>query len=288
MKAQGSRMSIFVTTEWLAGQLGAPVLVILDASLFLPGTPRDARAEFEAAHIPGAAYMDLPTLNDPQDPVPGQLPPDDLMTQRMQVLGVNADSRIIVYDNSPTHSAARGWFMMRVYGLGASAAILDGGLPKWVAEGRPTDSGVPVIAPGNAIARLDRTQVRSKADILANLDSGEAQLLDARGVGRFTGAEAEPRPSMASGHIPGSRNIPSSAFFTPDNSMKQGEELRRLLTDAGTDFDRPIITTCGSGVTAAIILAGLESLGKTDVSLYDGSWSEWGFDPATPKATGAA
>lgn len=288
MKAEGSRMSIFVTTDWLAGQLGAPDLVILDASLFLPGTPRDARAEFEAAHIPGAAYMDLPTLSDPQDPVPGQLPPDDLMTQRMQALGVNADSRIIIYDNSPTHSAARGWFMMRAYGLGASAATLDGGLPKWIAEDRPTDSGVPVIAPGNAVALLDRTQVRSKADILANLDSGAAQLLDARGAGRFTGAEAEPRPGMASGHIPGSRNIPSSAFFTADNSMKQGEDLRRLLTDAGTDFDRPIITTCGSGVTAAIILAGLESLGKTDVALYDGSWSEWGFDPATPKATGAA
>lgn len=281
-------MTIFVSTDWLADQLGATDLVILDASLFLPGTPRDARTEFEAAHIPGAAFLDLPTLNDPEDPVPGQLPPDALMTQRMQALGVNADSRIIVYDNSPTHSAARGWFMMRVYGLGASAAILDGGLPKWIAEGRPTDNGVPATAPGNAIARLNRAKVRNKADILANLDSNAAQLLDARGAGRFTGAEAEPRPGMASGHIPGSRNIPSSAFFNTDNSMKQGDELRRLLLDAGTDFDQPIVTTCGSGVTAAIILAGLESLGKTDVALYDGSWSEWGLDPATPKATGAA
>ncbi|KAA9014641.1 sulfurtransferase [Sphingobium limneticum] len=281
-------MTIFVSTDWLSDQLGATDLVILDASLFLPGTPRDARTEFEAAHIPGAAFLDLPTLNDPEDPVPGQLPPDALMTERMQALGVNADSRIIVYDNSPTHSAARGWFMMRVYGLGASAAILDGGLPKWIAEGRPTDNGVPATAPGNAIARLDRARVRNKADILANLDSNAAQLLDARGAGRFTGAEAEPRPGMASGHIPGSRNIPSSAFFNTDNSMKQGDELRRLLLDAGTDFDQPIVTTCGSGVTAAIILAGLESLGKTDVALYDGSWSEWGLDPATPKATGAA
>jgi thiosulfate/3-mercaptopyruvate sulfurtransferase len=281
-------MTIFVSTDWLADQLGATDLVILDASLFLPGTPRDARTEFEAAHIPGAAFLDLPTLNDPEDPVPGQLPPDALMTERMQALGVDADSRIIVYDNSPTHSAARGWFMMRVYGLGASAAILDGGLPKWIAEGRPTDNGVPATAPGNAIARLNRAKVRNKADILANLDSNAAQLLDARGAGRFTGAEAEPRPGMASGHIPGSRNIPSSAFFNTDNSMKQGDELRRLLLDAGTDFDQPIVTTCGSGVTAAIILAGLESLGKTDVALYDGSWSEWGLDPATPKATGAA
>ncbi len=285
-------MTIFVSTDWLAGELGRPDLVILDASLFLPGTPRDPRAEYAAAHIPGAAYLDLPGLSDPDDPTPGMLPPDAMMTRHMQALGVNADSRIIVYDNSPTHSAARGWWMMRVYGLGADqgmgAAILDGGLPKWIAEGRPVESGVPAPAPGNAIARLDRAQVRTKADILANLDSGEAQLLDARGAGRFTGAEAEPRPGMASGHIPGSRNIPSSAFFTAGHVMKQGDELRRLFLEAGTDFGRPIIATCGSGVTAAIILAGLESLGKTDVSLYDGSWSEWGFDPATPKATGAA
>lgn len=281
-------MTIFVSTEWLGQQLGAPDLVILDASLFLPGTPRDPRAEFEAAHIPGAAYMDLPGLSDPDDPTPGMLPPDAMMTQRMQALGVHRDSRIIVYDNSPTHSAARGWWMMRVYGLGASAAILDGGLPKWLAEGRPVDSGLPAIPPGNAVARLDRAQVRTKADILANLDSGAVQLVDARGAGRFTGAEAEPRPGMASGHIPGSRNLPSSALFLPDNRMKQGAELRRLFEEAGVDVDRPVITTCGSGVTAAILLAGLESLGQQHVGLYDGSWSEWGYDKTTPKATGPA
>ena len=281
-------MTIFVSTDWLAGELGKPDLVILDASLFLPGTPRDPQAEYAEAHIPGAAFMDLPSLNDPDDPTPGMLPPDAMMTQRMQALGVNANSRIIVYDNSPTHSAARGWWMMRVYGLGASAAILDGGLPKWRAEGRPVESGLPTIAPGNAVARLDRTQVRTKADLRANLESGRAQVIDARGAGRFTGEEAEPRPGMASGHIPGSRNLPSSALFLPDNCMKQGDDLRQAFADAGTDFDRPIITSCGSGVTAAILLAGLESLGKHDVSLYDGSWSEWGFDPATPKAAGPA
>ncbi|MFD1106829.1 sulfurtransferase [Sphingobium olei] len=281
-------MTIFVTTDELAEQLGTPNLVILDASLFLPGTPRDPRAEFEAAHIPGAAYLDLPTLNDPDDPTPGMLPPDAMMTDRAQALSIHPDSRIIVYDNSPTHSAARGWWMMRVYGLGASAAILDGGLPKWVAEGRAIESGPASPTRGSAIARLDRTQVRTKADLIANLASGGAQVIDARGAGRFTGAEAEPRPGMASGHIPGSRNLPSSALFDADNRMKQGDELRRLFVEAGTDFDRPIITSCGSGVTAAILLAGLETLGKTDVSLYDGSWSEWGFDPATLKATGAA
>jgi len=281
-------MDILVSTDWLAGELGKPDLRIVDASLFLPGTPRDPLTEFEAAHIPGAIFLDLPTLADADDPRPGMLPSDDVMTERCQQLGIDADSRIIVYDNSPTHSAARGWWMMRLYGVGKSAAILDGGLVKWVAEGRPTQSGLPTPSRGDAVARRAPGQARAKADLLANLDIQAEQVLDARGARRFTGEEKEPRPGMASGHIPGSRNIPSSTFYNADNSMKQGEELRRLFIEAGTDFDRPIITTCGSGVTAAIILVGLELLGKTDVTLYDGSWSEWGLDPATPKATGRA
>lgn len=281
-------MDILISTDWLAAELGKRDLKILDASLFLPGTPRDPRAEFEAAHIPGAAYLDLPTLADADDPRPGMLPSDAFMTERCRALGIDADSRIILYDNSPTHSAARAWWMMRLYGVGASAAILDGGLPKWVAEGRSTESGWPVIPRGNATAHRAEGQVRTKDDLLANLGSHAAQVIDARGAARFTGEEKEPRPGMASGHIPGSRNIPSASLFNPDNSMKTGEELRRLFVEAGTDFSRPIITTCGSGVTAAILLAGLELLGKTDVTLYDGSWSEWGLDPATPKATGAA
>jgi len=281
-------MDILISTDWLAAELGKSDLKILDASLFLPGTPRDPRAEFEAAHIPGAAYLDLPTLADADDPRPGMLPSDAFMTERCRSLGIDTNSRIILYDNSPTHSAARAWWMMRLYGVGASAAILDGGLPKWTAEGRPTESGWPVIARGNAVAQHAEGQVRTKEDLLANLDNQAAQVIDARGAARFTGEEKEPRPGMASGHIPGSRNIPSASLFNADNSMKTGEALRQLFLDAGTDFSRPIITTCGSGVTAAILLAGLELLGKTDVTLYDGSWSEWGLDPATPKATGAA
>ncbi|UZW54818.1 sulfurtransferase [Sphingobium sp. JS3065] len=281
-------MEILVSTDWLAGEIGKPDLRIVDASLFLPGTPRDPKTEFEAAHIPGAAFLDLPTLADPDDPRPGMLPTDAFMTERCRALGIDADSRIVVYDNSPTHSAARGWWMMRLYGVGKGAAMLDGGLPKWLAEGRPVESGMPRPAPGNAVAKRAAGQVRTKEELLANLESRAEQVLDARGAPRFTGEEKEPRPGMASGHIPHSRNIPSSAFYHADNSMKRGEELRRLFLDAGTDFDRPIITSCGSGVTAAIILAGLELIGKTDVTLYDGSWSEWGLDPATPKETGPA
>ncbi|BBD98972.1 3-mercaptopyruvate sulfurtransferase [Sphingobium amiense] len=281
-------MTIFVTTAQLAGELGQAGLIILDATLFLPGSGRDARAEFEAAHIAGAAFLDLDTLADPDDPAPHMLPSDSMMTQRMQALGVHGDSRIVVYDNSPIRSAARAWWMIRAYGIGASLAILDGGLANWQAEGRPVESGAQASASGTAIAKLDRAQVRSKADILANLESGAAQVLDARGAGRFTGAEAEPRPGMASGHIPGSRNLPYSALFAADGSMKSGADLRALYEQAGIDLDRPIVTTCGSGVTAAILLAGLEHLGKGDVALYDGSWSEWGADKETPKATGEA
>ena len=281
-------MDILVSTSWLAAELGESDLRIVDASLFLPGDPRDPRAEFEQAHIPEARFLDLPSLCDADDPRPGMLPSDDFMTERCRALGIDSNSRIVVYDNSPTHSAARGWWMMRLYGVGASASILDGGLSKWLAEGRPVESGWPVVPRGNAVARRAEGQVRTKEDLLANLQGGPAQIVDARSAARFSGEDKEPRPGMASGHIPGARNIPSSTLFTSDNRMKTGDELRRLFIDAGVDFDRPLITSCGSGVTAAILLAGLEMLGKTDVTLYDGSWSEWGLDPATPKAVGPA
>lgn len=281
-------MDHLVSTQWLADHLGAANLRILDATLFLPGTPRDARAEFVAAHIPGAAFLDLDTLADPHDPAPHMLPPDDLMTQRLQTLGVDADSRIIVYDNSPIRSAARAWWMLRLYGVGAHVAILDGGLPKWLAEGHPMESGETTLAPGDVMARRSEAGVATKAEMIANIESGAAQVVDARGAGRFTGVEPEPRPGMASGHIPGSRNLPYAALFAENNSLKSPQELRALFEAAGIDPDKPVITTCGSGVTAAILLAGLETLGNHDVALYDGSWSQWGMDPATPKATGAA
>jgi thiosulfate/3-mercaptopyruvate sulfurtransferase len=281
-------MDLLVSTRWLAEEIGAPDLRILDATLFLPGTGRDAADEYAQAHIPGAGFLDLPTLADPGHPAPGMLPPDAMMTDRLQALGVNADDRIVVYDNSPTHSAARGWWMMTVYSVGRSVAILDGGLPAWLAESRPTEAGIPVFPRGNAVARLDPGTVRSKADMIANVASGAEQVIDARGAGRFTGAEKEPREGMASGHIPGARNLPSSTLFGPDNRMLHGDALRAAFDRAGLDWDRPVVTSCGSGVTAAILLAGLRTLGKTDVALYDGSWSEWGIDPETPKATGEA
>ncbi|MDF0546221.1 sulfurtransferase [Sphingobium sp. H39-3-25] len=281
-------MDLLVSTQWLADQIGAPDLRILDATLFLPGSGRNEAEEYATAHIPGAGFLDLPTLSDTDHLAPGMLPPDAMFNDRLQALGIDADSRIVVYDNSPTHSAARAWWMLTIYGVGAGAAILDGGMPAWTAEGRPTESGVPAFSPGNAVARKDAATVRTKADMIANVASGAEQVLDARAAGRFTGAEKEPREGMASGHIPGSLNLPSSSLFGPDNRMLAGEALRAAFDRAGIDWDRPLVTTCGSGVTAAILLAGAQLLGKTDVALYDGSWSEWGIDPVTPKATGAA
>jgi thiosulfate/3-mercaptopyruvate sulfurtransferase len=280
-------MDLLVSTEWLAGNLHAPGLKIVDATNFLPDTPRDPRAEYAAAHIPGAVFLDLATFADPDDPSPGMLPPDALATERLRALGLSDGDRVVVYDNTPIHTSARAWWMFRVFGV-SDVAILDGGMPKWLAEGRATDAGWLAVAPGNVTVRSDRTTLRTKADMLANVGSGAEQVVDARGAGRFTGEEKEPRAGMASGHIPGSLNLPYATLFNADNGMKQGGDLRAAFDAAGVDLTRPMITTCGSGVTAAIVMAGAHLLGSGDVSLYDGSWSEWGIDPDTPKATGPA
>lgn len=279
-------MDVLVSTEWLADNLGTPGLRILDATAFLPGTPRDAAAEYAEGHIPGARLLDIATLINADDPTPGMLPSDAQATARLQALGIGQGDRIILYDDSPIHPAARAWWMFHMFGF--DAAILDGGLGKWRAESRPVEGGALAITPSDITVTADRASVRTKADILANIVSGALPMVDARGAGRFTGAEKEPREGMASGHIPGSRNLPYAALYKDDGTFKQGEELRAAFVAAGVDPDQPMITTCGSGVTAAIVMVGAHLLGNHDVALYDGSWSEWGFDPATPKATGPA
>lgn len=280
-------MDLLASTEWLSRELGASDLKVVDATLFLPGSDRDPAAEFEAGHIPGALFLNLPELIDSHDPRPGMLPPPEKFASRMQALGVGDGSRIVVYDNSPLRSAARGWWMFQVFGA-HNVAILDGGLQKWTAEKRPLETGRSATRHRHFTVWKDEAMVRTKADVLANLKSGGAQLVDARSMSRFTGEDPEPRAGMASGHIPGSVCLPYSRLFNPDNTWKRGHELRGLFADAGVRFDRPLIATCGSGVTAAELLFAAKLLGKDDVTLYDGSWSEWGLDPATPKATGAA
>jgi thiosulfate/3-mercaptopyruvate sulfurtransferase len=309
-------MDDLVSTQWLAERLGEPNLVVVDASAHLPDAGRDARADFAAAHIPGARFLELETLKDPDNPVPAALPTAQQLAARMAAIGVSDSDRVVIYDDSAVKTSARAWFILRLHGL-REVAILDGGLGKWRAEGRPLEAQVPPLplaggalddsplppagGAGGGLADNPRTgppltppasrrgtAVRTKADILANIESGEEQLLDARGAGRFTGAEPEIRPGMPSGHIPGSLNLPFGQVLNPDGTFKDAAGLRAAFAEAEIDLDRPVVTTCGSGVTASVLLFAMHLLGKRDVALYDGSWSEWGADPETPKATGPA
>jgi len=280
-------MESLVSTEWLAGEIDAPDLRVVDATFFLPTDNRDARAEHEAAHIPGAVFFDIAEIADLDSPFPHMLPDDAKFASRMQSLGIGDGNRIVVYDNSPLHTAARVWWMLKAFGA-HYVAILDGGFQKWMAEWRPFDIGRDLLRHAHFTARLDRAEVADKALVLGALEAGDHQIVDARPAARFAGEGPEPRPGLASGHMPGARSLPQSALFNPDHSYKSLAELRTEFDRAGVDLSRPMIATCGSGVTAASVLFAAHLLGKRDVRVYDGSWSEWGADPATPKATGPA
>jgi thiosulfate/3-mercaptopyruvate sulfurtransferase len=276
-------MESLVSTEWLAGEIGKPDLRILDASWFLPDAGRDGRTEYESAHIPGASFVDLESLSDPDSELPHMLPSAALFAARMRSLGVGDHDRIVIYDNSPLHTAARVWWMLRLFGA-RQVAILDGGLALWLAEGRPVESGTRETRPGHFTPGRGEDEVADKAHVLGLGE--ETMLVDARPAARFRGDNPEPRPGLAAGHIPGSKSLPQSELFEPDGRWKRGAALRAAFADAGIDLSKPMVTTCGSGVTAAVLLFGAHLLGKEDVRLYDGSWTEWGSDPATPKATG--
>ncbi|HEV7233853.1 MAG TPA: 3-mercaptopyruvate sulfurtransferase [Sphingorhabdus sp.] len=280
-------MEILVSTEWLAKEIGASDLRVVDATWFLPDAGRNPRAEYEGGHIPTAVFLDLEELADASSVLPNTLPPAEKFASRMQSLGLGDGSRIVVYDDSPFKSATRAWWMLTLFGA-HDVAVLDGGIAKWKAEGRPLETGKPALRHRHFTIWKDNKGVKTKADMLANLHSKEAQVVDARGAGRFTGEDPEPRPDMASGHIPGSRNLPYTDLYNADGTWKRGDDLVAAFKDAGVDLGKPMITTCGSGMTAAAVLFGARLAGTTDVSLYDGSWSEWGLDKDTPKAQGAA
>ena len=280
-------MTPLVTTEWLAAEIGKSDLRVIDATLIPPGETGDARAAFEAAHIPGAVFLDLDEVVDSASPLPHMLPPPEKFASRMQALGLGDGSRIVVYDNSPLHSAARAWWMLTLFGA-HEVMVLDGGFAKWQAEGRQIESGRPVVRHRHFTVWADRKSVRSEAQMLDNLRSKGEQVVDARPAGRFEGSEPEPREGLRGGHVPGARNLPIANLFNADGTWKQGDDLRAAFTAAGVDLARPIVATCGSGITAAVIYFGATLLGATQLALYDGSWSEWGASATNPVVTGAA
>lgn len=280
-------MNPLVTTEWLAAELGKSDLRVIDATLLAPGEAGDARSAFEAAHIPGSVFLDLDEVVDSTSELPHMLPPAEKFASRMQALGLGDGSRIVVYDNSPLHSSARAWWMLTLFGA-HEVSILDGGFAKWQAEGRQIESGRPVVRHRHFTVWADKTSVRTQAQMLDNLRTKTEQVVDARAAGRFAGTEPEARAGLRSGHIPGARNLPIANLFNADGTWKQGDELRAAFTDAGVDIGRPIVTTCGSGITAAVLYFGATLLGAKSVALYDGSWSEWGASATNPVVSGAA
>lgn len=278
-------MDMLVSTDWLAGELGAADLRVVDASYFPLDPDRDPQADYDAGHIPGAIFLNLAELKDSNTSVPFMLPPAEKFASRMQALGIGDGNRIVLYDDTPHLTAARAWWMLKTFGS-HDVAILDGGLAKWKAEGRAIETEKPSLRHRHFTAWADRKSVRTLDQMKANLDSGAEQVLDARGAARFSGEESDPR-GLADGHIPGSKNLPYDRLLNADRTWKRGDALKAAFDEAGIDLSKPLVTTCGSGVTAATVLFGAALLGKTDTALYDGSWSEWGADPSTPKAVGA-
>jgi len=276
-------MDSLVSTDWLARHLGEPDLVVIDSSWFMPSMGRSGRAEYLAAHIPGAGFLDIDAVSDRTNPAPHMLPSAAAFGAAMERLGVGSGDRIVVYDNSLTRTAARGWFMLRHFGAD-KVAILDGGFQKWLVEGRPTESGEPPQRDAKFEA-AERDEVVTKQQLLAGTG---LPWVDARGRPRFEGSEADPRPGVAPGHAPGARNLPFGSLYRDDATFKPVDDLRRLFAEAGVDPKRPFVASCGSGVTANSLIFAAHLIGNDDTRLYDGSWSEWGSDPETPKALGPA
>lgn len=276
-----------VSTDWLAKHLKDPDLRLLDASWYLPDAGRNARAEYDAAHIPGARFFDIDDISDNRSDLPHMAPPVEKFMSRLRAMGVGDGHQVVVYDGAGLLSAARVWWLFKLMGQD-NVAVLDGGLPKWVAEGHPTEDMPPIPRDRHMTVRLQNQLVRDVTQVAQASKLGDPQIVDARAAARFRGDAPEPREGLRAGHIPGSRNLPYTELLNDDHTLKTPEEMRSLFEAAGVDLGKPVITTCGSGITAAILALALERLGHVNWSLYDGSWAEWGAFPTVPVATGDA
>lgn len=277
-----------VETAWLAEHLSAPDLVVFDASWHLPPEKRDAKAEYLAEHIPGALFFDIDDLSDEKSKLPHMLPSTVKFASRMKKMGVGDGMRVVVYDTHGLFSAARAWWTFRYMGH-EDVAVLNGGLKKWKAESRPLEDGPPLKrSERHYTPRANAEIVRDLDDIRALVGKGGSQIADARPRGRFEGTEPEPRPGLRGGHIPGARNVPYATLLNADGTLKSREELAQAFRSAGVDPGAPVVTTCGSGVSASILSLALAVIGQTNAAVYDGSWAEWGQDNGLPMETGPA
>jgi thiosulfate/3-mercaptopyruvate sulfurtransferase len=277
-----------VSTEWLAAHLDDPRVRVVDSSFKLPGITPTAKEDYDQGHIPGAVFFDIDDIAEPGTSLPHMVPSPDLFARKMEGLGIGDGDRVVAYDSAGLSSAGRAWWMLRLFGH-RDVVILDGGLPKWRAEERPLDTAVPSPPRRRFTARFDPTLVRDKRALLENLSTGREQVVDARAAPRFEGVVEETRPGLRRGHIPGSRNLPYDRVTDPQtHQLRSAEELSRLFRDAGVALDRPIVASCGSGVTACALAFALHLIGHPGAAVYDGSWSEWGLPGDTPAEPGPA
>jgi len=283
-----ARPEALVGTEWLAAHLADPHVRVLDSSYKQPGITPTARQDYESGHIPGAVFFDIDDVAQPGTSLPHMIPSAERFAAKMMERGIGDADRVIVYDSVGLSSAARAWWMLRLFGH-ANVALLDGGLPKWRAEGRPLETAKPMIPARRFTATFDPRLVRDKAAIHANIEGNREQVVDARSAGRFEGTAEETWPGRRRGHIPGSRNLPFDGVTDPrTRQLRSADELRALFEDASVSLDRPIVASCGSGVTACALAFALHLIGHPGAAVYDGSWSEWGLPGDTPIETGPA